>query len=135
VDLELGCAHVAYFGHVIGQGYIKTVEAKIKAVTKFSTPASQRELMYFLRMADYYWRILQEILICSRTLYLPFSKNTRGLVGTLHNYIDAFKKIKGLTMSAPVLVTPDFDKLFVLLVDASGIKAGAVLAQEDQQGA
>ena len=46
---------------------------------------------------------------------------------------EAFKKIKGLLMSASVLVTPQFDKLFVLMVDASDLGVGAVLLQEDQQ--
>ena len=34
---------------------------------------------------------------------------------------EAFKKIKGLLMSAPVLVTPQFDKPFALMVDASDL--------------
>ena len=43
----------------------------------------------------------------------------------------AFQKIKGISMCKPVLMAPDFDKPFKLVIDASDIGAGAVLIQED----
>ena len=46
---------------------------------------------------------------------------------------EVFKKIKRLLMSAPVLVTPQFDKPFVLMVDATDLGVGSMLLQEDQQ--
>ena len=46
---------------------------------------------------------------------------------------EAFKKIKRLLMSAPVLVTPRFDKPFVLMVDTTDLGVGSMLSQEYQQ--
>ena len=43
----------------------------------------------------------------------------------------AFQKIKGILMCKPVLMAPDFDKPFKLVIDASDIGAGAVLMQQD----
>ena len=44
---ELGCAHVVYLGHVVGQGHVKPVDVKASAVVKFPILTSQRELMHF----------------------------------------------------------------------------------------
>ena len=51
---ELGCAHVVYLGHVVGQGHVKSVDIKVSAVVKFPIPTSRQELMCFLGMAGYY---------------------------------------------------------------------------------
>ena len=37
-------------------------------------------------------------------------------------------------MSAPVLVTPQFDNPFILMVDASDVGVGAALVQKDHKG-
>ena len=44
---------------------------------------------------------------------------------------ETFKKIKGLLMSAPVLITPQFDKPFVLMVDTSDPGVGGMLLHKD----
>ena len=129
---ELGCAHVVYLGHVVGQGHIKPVEAKVEAVTKFPNPANRRELMRFLGMAGYYRKFCKNFLLVAEPLTRLLRKDQKFIWDA--KCTDAFKKIKGLLMSAPVLMTPNFDKPFMLLVDASDIGAGAVLVQEDRQG-
>lgn len=46
----------------------------------------------------------------------------------------AFDHAKLLLANAPVLVAPNFEKKFLLAVDASTYGAGAVLLQEDSNG-
>ena len=129
---ELGCAHVVYLGHVVGQGHIKPVEAKVEAVTKFPNPANRRELMRFLGMAGYYWKFCKNFSLVAEPLTQLLREDQKFIWDA--KCTDTFKKIKGLLMSAPVLMTPNFDKPFMLLVDASDIGAGTVLVQEDRQG-
>lgn len=47
---------------------------------------------------------------------------------------DAFKDIKKLLTTAPVLACPDFDREFIIHCDASGVGLGAILALEFEDG-
>ena len=115
----------------MGQGQVKPVDAKVEAVVTFPTPMNRRELMCFLGMAGYYRKFCKNFSLVAEPLTRllrkdqPFTWDMRCE--------EAFKKIKGLLMSAPVLVTPQFDKPFILMVDASDIGVGAVLVQGDHR--
>ena len=114
VKSKFGHAHVTYLGHVVGQGQVKPVNAKVEAIFKST---SKKELMRFLGMAGYYRKF------CRNNVFV-WSKSCQS----------AFETIKNLLVSAPVLATPDFDKPFVLTVDASDVGARAVLLQENSKG-
>ena len=51
---EFAHAHVTYLRHVVGQGHVGPVTAKVEAVMNFPAPANKKELMCFLGMAGYY---------------------------------------------------------------------------------
>ena len=51
VKSKFGHAHVTYLGHVVGQGQVKPVNAKVEAIFKST---GKKELMRFLGMAGYY---------------------------------------------------------------------------------
>ena len=42
---EFGCAQVSYLGHVVGQGEVKPIDAKVKAISEFPIPKNKKELM------------------------------------------------------------------------------------------
>ena len=125
---EFGCAHIVFLGHVVGQGEIKPISAKLTAVANFPIPTNKRELMRFLRMTGYYQKFCQNFSCVASPLTNLLRKNQSYQWD--HNCQNAFTKIKTLLLSVPVLVTPDYDKPFKLHVDASDYGAGAVLLQE-----
>ena len=43
-----------YLGHVVGQGQVKPVDAKVQVIVEYSAPTTRKELMRFLGMAGYY---------------------------------------------------------------------------------
>ena len=51
---EFGKATVKYLGHILGQGQVRPLDAKIQTIAKFPFPTSRKELARFLGMAGYY---------------------------------------------------------------------------------
>ena len=132
VKSKFGHAHVTYLGHVVGEGQVKPVNAKVEAILKYTVPTSKEELMRFLGMAGYYRKFCRNFASVCEPLTNLLRKNSVFVWSK--SCQSAFETIKSLLVSAPVLATPDFDKLFVLTVDASDVGAGAVLLQEDSKG-
>ena len=56
VKSEIAHAHVIFLGHVVGQGQVRPIQAKVEAIEKFPTPTTRKQLMRFLGMAGYYRR-------------------------------------------------------------------------------
>ena len=47
-------AFVVFLGHVVGQGEVAPVAAKVEAILKFPAPTDKCEVMRFIGMAGYY---------------------------------------------------------------------------------
>ncbi len=129
---EFGKATVTYLGKVVGRGCVKPIHAKVNVICSFPKPATRRELRRFLGMVGY---------------YRGFCHNFASVVAPLTDLLSpkipfqwsekcqrSFENAKSLLANAPVLVTPNFEKRFLLAVDASAYGAGAVLLQEDCNG-
>ena len=129
---EFGKATVKYLGHIVGQGQVRTLDAKIQTIAKFSIPTSWKELAKFLGMAGYY-----------RNFCFNFSEIAAPLTNLLSKKVKfvwtdgcqmAFDKVKLLLQKSPVLKSPDYEKPFKLIIDSSDVGTGSVLVQEALDG-
>ena len=102
---EFGKATVKYLGHIVGQGQVRPLDAKIQTIAKFPIPTSRKELAKFLCMAGYY-----------RNFCLNFSEIAALLTNLLSKKVKfvwtddcqmAFDKVKLLLQKSPVLKSPD----------------------------
>ena len=129
---EFGKATVKYLGHIVGQGQVRPLDAKIQTIVKYPIPTSRKELARFLGMAGYY-----------RNFCLNFSDIAAPLTNLLSKRVKfvwtddcqlAFDKVKLLLQKSPVLKSPDYEKPFKLIIDSSDIGTGSVLVQEASDG-
>ena len=125
-------ANLTFLGHLVGQGLVKPVEAKVEVISDFPVPSGKRQLMRFLGMAGYYRKFCNNFSVIAEPLTNLLGKRVKYI--WTDNCQKSFEKLKAILKSAPVLLAPNFDKEFKLAVDASDVGAGSVLLQEDDNG-
>ena len=72
---EFGKASVKDLGHIVGQGQVRFLDAKIQTLAKFPIPAARKELARFLGMAGYYRNYCLNFSEIAATLTNLLSKN------------------------------------------------------------
>jgi len=128
---EFGCATVTYLGHVIGQGRVAPVDAKVQTILSFPTPTSKKCLRRFLGMVGYYRKFCKNFADVGLSLTNLLKKNVKFTWDEACQ--KAFDTLKSMLCHYPVLRSPDFNKPFSIAVDASDNAAGAVLQQADHE--
>ncbi|KAJ8332896.1 hypothetical protein SKAU_G00417920 [Synaphobranchus kaupii] len=118
---------VEFLGFILERGQIRADPKKIQAVTDWPTPATRKHLQRFLGFANFYRRFIRSY----SQIVAPLTKLTSTAMPFRWNpeAENAFKKIKRLFSSAPILVHPDPTRQFVVETDASDTGVGAVLSQ------
>ena len=121
-------ATVEYLGHIVGQGQIKPVAAKVESIIAFPAPTNKKEMMRFLGMAGYYRKFCPNFSTIASSLTALLKKDTKFYWSEQCQL--AFNRIKAILSNSPVLIAPNFSKQFKIAVDASDVGIGAVLMQE-----
>ena len=114
-------------GHIISKKGIEVDKAKIETVEKLPPPTDIKSLRSFLGHAGFYRRFIRDFSKIAKPLNQLLQKDV-PFIFTEECEI-AFKKIKELLISAPIIQPPDWNLPFEITCDASDYAVGAVLGQ------
>lgn len=101
--------------------------SKVKAVVEWAAPGSRKDLQRFLGFANFYRRFIRNYSSIAAPLTALTSSSVKFLWSDSAER--AFQQLKSRFTSAPVLITPDPSRQFIVEVDASDVGVGAVLSQ------
>lgn len=117
-----------YLGHTVSAQGVKPQDEKIRAVAEYPTPKTVRDVRSFLGFVGFYRKFIPQFAEIARPL-TQLTKVAKAFVWD-EQAEEAFQKLRGALITAPILRFPDFSRRFILATDASGFAKAAVLSQE-----
>ncbi len=118
---------VPFLGYIVSVEGMRVDPEKIKAVVEWPSPDSRNALQRFLGFTNFYRRLIRNFSQLAAPLTTLTSPRTTFRWSDTAEAV--FTKLKGCFVSAPILITPDPSRQFVVEVDASEVGVGAVLSQ------
>ncbi|WVZ63762.1 hypothetical protein U9M48_013369 [Paspalum notatum var. saurae] len=115
-------------GDIISEKGIEVDKAKIETVEKLPSPTDVKSLRRFLAHAGFYRRFIKDLSKIAKPLTYLLQKDI-SFEFTEECEV-AFRKIKELLISAPIIQPPDWNLPFEIMCDASDYAVGAVLGKE-----
>jgi len=100
---------------------------KVAGVAEWPEPTNKREVQSFLGFANFYQRFIQDFSHHARPLF-NLTRNDQKWKWEVPE-AEAFRKLKEIVTSAPVLTTPADNQPFHIEADSSDFATGAVLSQ------
>lgn len=131
---QLARGSINYLGHVIGQGERRPAEAKVVAVREFPQPRTKKDIRSFLGLTGYYQKYIRRYSEMTSPLTDALRKNAPERIVWDQAKENAFRGLKYMLTTEPVLRAPDFHREFIVQCDASDRGLGVVLSQKNDKG-
>jgi hypothetical protein len=127
---EFWIKEVPFLGHVVSPEGITVDPDKVKEVLEWKPPTTVSEVRSFLGLAGYDKRFISNFSKIVKLITELLKKGNKYVWSEACD--EAFKHLKKLLTTSPVLAQPDTTKTFDVYCDASGTDIGGVLMQEDR---
>jgi len=105
---------------------------KLIAVSNWPTPKTMKEVQKWLGFCNFYCRFVKNYSALARPLFNLTKKDVPFHWDQAEE--QAFHNLPSALTSAPVLILPDYEKLFTFITNASDYATGSILEQEDAFG-
>ncbi|WVZ51730.1 hypothetical protein U9M48_002845 [Paspalum notatum var. saurae] len=119
---------VAFLGHILSAKGVAVDPSKVEDVLNWKQPKTMTEIRSFFGLAGYYRRFIKDFSKIAKPMTALTQKNAKFAWSSRCE--EAFRTLKKLLTSAPILAQPDITKPFDVYCDASGSGLGCVLMQE-----
>ena len=131
---QYGMQQCVYLGFIVGGGVLQPEVDKLQAIQQLPIPQTKRDVRAFLGITGYYRKFIADYATVAAPLTDLTKKNVPNKVVWTTQCAQAWKHLKDVLCSSPVLRSPDFSSQFILQTDASDRGVGAVLSQRDNNG-
>ena len=121
---------VEFIGHQVGRGELSLHDENVKKVRDAQRPRTKKEVKSFLGLTGYYRNFIPNYAAIASPLSDLTKKGLPNEVDWQDIHEKAYRTLKKMTVTKPVLRLPDITKPFTLRTDASNTGIGAVLLQE-----
>ncbi|XP_060182246.1 uncharacterized protein LOC132611906 [Lycium barbarum] len=117
-------------GHKILENGIEVDKAKIEVITKPPPSSTIKDVQSFLGHVGFYRRLVKDFSKVANPLCKLLEKETKFVFND--SCLEAFECLKEKLTSSPIIIAPDWSKLFELMCDASGFAMEVVLGQRHE---
>jgi hypothetical protein len=128
IKCELWIKEVPFLGHMVSPEGIAVDPNKVKEVLEWKPPSMVSEVRSFLGLTSYYRRFIPNFSKIVKPITKLLKKGNKYLWSEACD--EAFKHMKRLLTTSPVLAQLDTTKPFDVYCDASSTDLGGVLMQE-----
>ena len=129
---EFSKDQVKFLGHIVSAQGIAIDPSKVEAITKFPAPEGVPELRRLLGMVNHVAKFAPNLAELTKPLRDLLKKENEWVWGP--DQEEAFKKLKMLLSSSPILQHYNPNKPTMVSADASSYGIGGVLMQKDSEG-
>ena len=119
---------IKYLGVIVGKNHLKMSPKKLQGIADWPIPKMPTNIWQFLGFTGYYCYFVPNYSSIAWPLLDLTKRTTPWHWG--EQQFKAFEELKTQMCSSPVLTQPNFDKRFILQVDALAYGMGTILSQE-----